>query len=269
MPTLPSRPTPAAARRLLPLAVSAGLLGACAPPPAPAPEGPAARPSVAPVAADTLRADVVVRPLAAGVWLHTTTKDGIPSNGLLVETPRGTLLVDTAWDDEQTALLLDWAAARLRPVHRAVITHHHEDRMGGLATLRARGIPAGASDLTVAAARAKGLAPPDVLFAASDGVFREAAEGFEVFHPGPGHTTDNVVVWVPAARVLFGGCFVRAGETRGLGNVADADRAAWPASAARLGERYGAAARIVVPGHGAPGDASLFEHTRALAAAGR
>src|SRR6185295_3616589 len=70
----------------------------------------------------------------------------------------------------------------------------------------------------------------------------------EVFYPGPAHTRDNIVVWLPDSRVLFGGCAVRA-ATSGLGNVADADLTAYPASIRRVLERY-PAAEVVVPGHG-------------------
>jgi hypothetical protein len=59
---------------------------------------------------------------------------------------------------------------------------------------------------------------------------------------------------------------VRAANGETLGNVADADVAAWPASVGRVIARYGGAARVV-PGHGAPGGVQLLTHTLALAEA--
>ena len=46
----------------------------------------------------------------------------------------------------------------------------------------------------------------------------------EVFFPGAGHTRDNLVVWLPEHRVLFGGCMVKSARGRTPGNLADAER---------------------------------------------
>ena len=62
-----------------------------------------------------------------------------------------------------------------------------------------------------------------------------------MFYPGPAHSRDNVVVWLPESRVLFGTCAVRAAAANALGNVVDADVKEWPASIRRVLERYGAA----------------------------
>jgi len=82
----------------------------------------------------------------------------------------------------------------------------------------------------------------------------------EVFFPGAGHTQDNLVVWVPQHRTLFGGCIVKNAHDRTLGNTADADLREWPASLRRLQTRYGQAS-LVVPGHGEPGGPELLQHT--------
>ncbi len=29
----------------------------------------------------------------------------------------------------------------------------------------------------------------------------------EVFYPGEGHSKDNITIWIPEYKVLFGGCF--------------------------------------------------------------
>ncbi|MCA9711341.1 MAG: polysaccharide deacetylase family protein, partial [Myxococcales bacterium] len=85
----------------------------------------------------------------------------------------------------------------------------------------------------------------------------------EVLYPGPGHSPENLVVWLPAHRVLFGGCLVRPWESRSLGNQADAEPRAWGPSIRAVRERYGSAA-TVVPSHGAPGGPALLDHTLAL-----
>ncbi len=198
-----------------------------------------------------------VRPLRDGYWLHVSENaDGIASNGLLAPLPEGgVLLVDTAWDDEQTALLLDFAQARLGGVRDAVVTHAHADRTGGVGALRRRGIRALGLDLTAEKARAEGSPAPDVFLKAGDVVHRDA-RGFEVFYPGPGHTLDNVVVGFPAAGILAGGCLVKAHDA-GPGYMGEAFPPDWPAAIEAVRARYGMAT-LVVPGHGdvgAPGPA--------------
>lgn len=82
----------------------------------------------------------------------------------------------------------------------------------------------------------------------------------EVFYPGPGHTEDNIVVWIPSDHVLFGGCLVKALENVSLGNVADANTEKWASSIQNLQIRY-PNANIVVPGHGRIGSTDLLLHT--------
>jgi glyoxylase-like metal-dependent hydrolase (beta-lactamase superfamily II) len=85
----------------------------------------------------------------------------------------------------------------------------------------------------------------------------------EVFFPGAGHAPDNLMVWIPSAHVLFGGCAVRTQAQSTLGNVAHAELTEWRAAMGRAAARY-TAATLVVPGHGAPGDLGLLRHTLEL-----
>lgn len=257
--------------------VGMAILGIAACAPAPAPRDASTRavevagtPVIATAKADTLGDDIVIRHLAGRIWLHVTLSpdaNRIPSNGLLVDEGDGVLLIDTAWDDEQTGRLAEWSLRRLgKPIRRSISTHFHDDRLGGIDTLRALGVDARALDLTVSMARAKGKPTlPAIYMAAAQRARRDRA-GFEVFHPGPGHSPDNIVVWFPAEGVLFGGCFVKGAESRDLGNLSDADVRAWPASVASVLDRYPRAS-IVIPGHGAPGGLNLLSHTTALLAA--
>jgi metallo-beta-lactamase class B len=84
-----------------------------------------------------------------------------------------------------------------------------------------------------------------------------------VFYPGAGHSADNIVVWLPSSKVLFGGCFVKAAEATGMGNTAEADLPSWERGTLELIRRYGKA-NIVVPGHGAVAGPALLEHSLRL-----
>jgi metallo-beta-lactamase class B len=208
----------------------------------------------------TLGPDLEVRELQPGVWLHVSVERGIPANGLIVRTPAGLVLVDTGWNDSQAERLMAWTEKDLHaPIARAIVTHSHVDRSGGMAALVRRKIPVGASDLTIAKVRAAGGPAGDVLLAAGPDASAKGP-GFEVFYPGAGHTADNVVVWLPETRILFGGCFVKAETAEDLGNIADADLTAWPMSVAAVRGRYPSAA-TVVPGHGPVGGMAALDRT--------
>jgi metallo-beta-lactamase class B len=217
--------------------------------------------------------DFVVTPLADGVWMHTTWRrfggNGVryPSNGLLVRDGSELILIDTAWGIQPTIDLLAWVNRTFHePVTRAIITHAHDDRLGGGPVLVERGIPFTGHPLTARLAPKFHLPPPAVL-AGLDAPGSVATVGsLEVFHPGAGHTRDNITVWIPSAHILFGGCMVKAADATDLGNIADADVPAWPASIQRLRDRYGRKAALIVPGHGDPGGPELLQHTADLLA---
>ena len=215
--------------------------------------------------------------------MHTSLDpaSGFPSNGVLLERDGESVLFDTAWDDRETALLLAWAENDLhKPVRSAIITHAHNDRLGGLGALRQAGIPATALAATVKRASADGLiaaagrtipgggvaSDPAPVLDSVPGLDRAPhrdARGFELYYPGVGHTADNIVVYFAGSRVLFGGCLIKSDTATTVGNVADADVAQWPLSVARVAARYPDAATII-PGHGAVSAHSALALTRTL-----
>ena len=203
------------------------------------------------------------------MWVHVSTQDVggtvYPSNGLVVRDGDGLLLVDTAWGTESTVALLAAIETEIGlPVRRALSTHFHDDRVGGADALREAGVTTFAAPLTRRLAEAEENEVParalDHLSEPGDAV---RLGPVEVFYPGAGHSPDNLVVYVPEARVLFGGCAVHEASRQSAGNVADADLGAWPVSVRRVRERY-PEAEVVVPGHGVPGGPDLLDHTVAL-----
>ena len=211
--------------------------------------------------------DLTVRQIAPDVWMHTSTSrvDGqpVPANGLLVATEATAFLVDTAWNDDQARRLLDWAEATLhKPVTAALVTHSHEDRTGGLQTVLDRGIRVHALRLTARRAAARQAPLPDTLFDAVATIMM-GTRSFEAFYPGAGHAPDNIVVWIPHAHILVGGCFIKDAGATTLGYVGDAALDQWPSALARAAERYPEAA-LVIPGHGAVGGLDLLHHTESL-----
>ena len=264
-------------RLALALAVLAGCATAPTRPVTPAGAPPSAVEIAAnhPAAAEVPPGEVRLREVRDGVWVHVATREigeGVvyPSNGLVVRDGDGLLLVDPAWGAENTAALLAAIEDQIGlPVRRSISTHCHDDRVAGVDTLAAAGVETFATPLTRRLAAAEGNEVPEL---ALDGLSEpEGAVRFgpvEVFYPGPGHAPDNLVVYVPGARVLFGGCAVHEASRTTAGNVADADLDAWPESVRRVRERY-PEAEVVIPGHGTPGGLELLDHTVALVQAAR
>jgi metallo-beta-lactamase class B len=198
------------------------------------------------------------------VWVHTTYKlynnVNLPSNGLIIQTSAGLVLIDTPWDDSLTVELLDSAKMRFnQDVVFAIITHAHEDRIGGIRTLHKKGIKVVSIPLTCQKAKEIGFEVPEQV-SATDTTFVVGHERLELFYPGAGHTIDNSVVWIPERKILFGGCLVKAESFTNLGNVADADLKEWPRSIRRVIDKF-PVAEIVIPGHGNWGDMELLQHT--------
>lgn len=194
---------------------------------------------------------------------RSTDAQGIPSNGLIAVTDRGLLLVDTAWTEAETEAVLKWGETRLgRPWLGAIITHDHRDRDGGLGALQRRHIPIAALDLTVEKLQKRGIRGVTTLFTAKAGVLQDP-RGFEAFYPGPGHTSDNIVLKLPQA--LFGGCLLKSTDAPNLGFTADADLASWPQAVSRVAARYPNVP--IIPGHGPIDRAGAsYQHTLDLLA---
>lgn len=212
--------------------------------------------------------DIVLHPIAPGVWVHTTYFDlpgsgRVPANGLLVISGKEALLIDLPWTDELTGTLFDWIAEKQGAAVTVVIpTHFHEDCMGGLAEAHRRGATSYALDKTITIAQQRQLPVPEIPYQ-SRTMVRCGSTLVLMRYSGAGHTTDNVVVWLPKQGILFGGCLVKSMDSSSLGNTADGDLAAYPTTLQRVRTTYGRA-KIVVPGHGRWGGPELIDHTLEL-----
>lgn len=215
---------------------------------------------------ERLAPDVTVRRIAAGVWEHVTHGGAggkIPANGLLVETATAAVLIDTTWSSSQAETLLRFSEQRLNlPVTDAIVTHAHEDRIGGAGAVLARGGRVHALLATIDRARELGHPVPDT--PAGDGVVLIiGGETLQVLYPGHGHSIDNSTVYLPRLDILFGGCAVKGRGATDLGNIADANLRSWLNAVRQLEGNY-PQVKLVIPGHGPSGGPELLSNTAAL-----
>jgi metallo-beta-lactamase class B len=217
------------------------------------------------------------------VWIHvsddkTDRWGSVPANGMLVGGGNETLLVDTGWKESQTKRIVDFAQRTLNgPVRRVVATHAHSDRIGGLGAFAKTGIVVYAQEMTADAIEKLDLGVKVERFR-EELTIHLGPRTVELYYPGPGHSRDNSVVWLPGENILFAGCIVKSARSADLGNREDAFLASWPISILHLLERYGRGkeetlpeataifrhADLVIPGHGPPGRIELLHHTLGL-----
>lgn len=207
-----------------------------------------------------------------------------PANSVVYEAADGTLvLAGSPYFEESAEDLLAWLRTRYgsRPLLN-VATHFHFDASGGVGAVQAAGGRTLASALTaellatrqgvlrdvlvgqlqdrpaLAAAMARTEVPqPAETFPDGQSLALDLGEPVQIIDPGPGHSQDNVVVWFPRERLLFGGCLVRAQP--GTGFTGDANLAHWPQAIEGL-KALGAAR--IVPGHGDRLDPGLLDFTQ-------
>lgn len=208
-----------------------------------------------------------IKPLTTHVYIHKSFKqvDGfglVSANGLVVIEGKNAFIVDTPWSNEDTKTLVDWIKEKgFKPVG-SISTHSHDDRAGGIQWLNDNNIPTYASEQTNRILQKNGKALATHTF--NDTTFVIGNGLVEVYYPGVGHTIDNLVVWLPKDKLLFGGCFVKSLHSKNLGYTGEAFIEQWPASVDRVLSKY-SQMKTVIPGHGKIGGVNLLTHTKKLA----
>lgn len=171
-----------------------------------------------------------------------------PSNSLYFVTNDGVVLIDTPWDSLQCQPLLDSIGARHhKKVVLCISTHFHADRTAGLKFLREKGINTYTSKKTFDLCRERNEHQSQFYFQ-KDTTFRVGGQKIETFYPGEGHSPDNIVIWLPKEKVLYGGCLIKSTDGDGLGNLSDANVKAWTPTMQKLAKKY-PNPLFIIPGH--------------------
>lgn len=214
--------------------------------------------------------DIQITKIDDSVWLHTSFyiyPNGVKfsSNGLIIKEDQNLTLIDTAWGELQTVNLLKAIELKIKlPVTKALVTHAHSDRASGVDVLESKGIKVFSHPLTKQLTIEQGAPVPDNVI----NELKEAGSlvkfgSLEVFYPGAGHAMDNIMVWLPERKILFGGCAIRSLDSKSAGNIVHGDIDSWLKITKQLRSKYNDA-RIVVPGHGNIGRGELLGHTEKL-----
>ena len=224
-------------------------------------------------AADDLR--LSIEAVSANVYLvksYKTIEDGetgnpvvMDANAVIYRDGNNAYLIDTPWNVADMPAVNAWIDERGLTLKGVVVTHYHEDRSAGLDYLQQQGIASFASKETNALLKQHGKTVAQHTL-----VDKEAEvlkDKIEVYYPGPGHSQDNVVVWLPNEKTLIGGCLLRALETDTLGWVGDADVRQWSQSVRKVQIKYPDAIKVI-PGHGEVGiGQAIIEHTLKVSSA--
>lgn len=211
-------------------------------------------------------------PVAKGVWfvqgeaaLGSPANRNFISNAGFVATPAGTVVIDALGSPALAGELIA-EAERLtgQPVRVVIVTHYHADHVYGLQSFRAKGAQilahAGGREYLnsdtalrrLEASRTE-LAPwidaktelvPATRWFDGDLDFVLGDERFLIRHVGPAHTSEDIVVFAEASKVLFSGDLVFRGRVPFVGQ---ADSGHWIESLDRL---IALRPAVVVPGHG-------------------
>lgn len=213
-----------------------------------------------------------IKPLATNLFQHISYKKiknygMVPASGLIVVNGKNAHIIDTPWTEADTEKLVIWIKARGLTPKSSISTHSHVDRAGGIPYLNKSSINTYATKLTnqLLTKKNKQAAKHHLLLVNNSVNKPIFANGtVEVFYPGAGHSSDNIVVWLPEHELLFGGCFVKNLKSKTLGYTGDANITQWPISMQKLINKY-PNVKKVVPGHGEIGDSELLIYTQALA----
>jgi metallo-beta-lactamase class B len=207
----------------------------------------------------------------SNVYIYTSYGDAgnyknVDANAVVLVSGNEAILFDTPWDSAQAEQLISWVSDSLhKKITLSVITHAHADRIGSIGTMRRHGIPTYSHYLTAQEAVKRDYPRPQHIFYNDDTTFRCGNIEVVAYYPGAGHTIDNIVLYIPSKKFLYGGCFIKSGFSTDIGNIADADVAAWPQSLAKMKNRFKKTGfDMVIPGHGSWQSDTAIENTMRL-----
>lgn len=197
--------------------------------------------------------------------IASAENEGFNSNAGFVVTDGGVVVIDSLGTPTLgNELLKSIRTVTKHPVKLVIVTHYHADHVYGLQPFKAAGaeiwahraareyLDSGEADRRVAQ-RARDLFPwihdkfkvvrPD-RWLDERAAFTLGTTEFEVYHLGPAHSPEDVIVVLPREGVIFGGDILFAGR---IPFVGEADSKKW---LERIDRLLAMKPRIMITGHG-------------------
>ncbi len=205
--------------------------------------------------------------LTGDFYIYTTYQsykgNPVPANGMYLVTDKGVVMLDTPWDTTQIQPLLDSITIRHnKNVVLCLATHSHEDRTGGLEFMKKLGIKTYTSKLTDEQCKVNHYKRAEFTFD-KDTVFTVGNYSFQTYYGGQGHTSDNIVIWFPKDKILYGGCLVKSSEATDLGYTGEANLKEWPTTIKNIKKKFGEPL-FIIPGHQDWTSRKALDHTLEL-----
>jgi metallo-beta-lactamase class B len=218
-----------------------------------------------PVQSIRINNDIELIQISDGFYIHQTFDNSpgfgrFSSNGLLLIKNGKAFMIDTPVTNETTGKI----AAYLKDSMGVQIQfftggHFHIDCIGGMEFLKSSGVKTILNKRTESKCIENNLPIPDTTFD-ENYFFNFEGVPVECRFVGGGHTADNIIVYFPDQKILFGGCLVKSLNSVNLGNLQDAVIGEWKTTIQRIIDLY-PSVKIVVPGHGDYGGIDLLYHT--------
>jgi metallo-beta-lactamase class B len=180
--------------------------------------------------------------LTGDFYIYTTynTYDGsqVPANGMYLLTGNGVVMFDTPWDTTQFQPLLDSIKLKHnKSVVLCIATHWHSDKTAGLEYYRQKGIKTYTTVRTDELSKKNHNKRAEFLMT-KDTVFHVGKYSFETYYPGPGHTTDNIVIWFNNEKILYAGCLIKGADSESLGFLGDGNVRAYESTLKRVQKKF-------------------------------
>ena len=210
---------------------------------------------------ESISENLHIEELTEGIYIHKSEMDvegygSVSANGLLVDVGEGYVMIDTPWTKEQTRRLIDYVELLFgKEVEAFIPTHSHDDNIGGALEVSAAGAEIYSFWMTAAAVQAKIGRPVDQLILGVTDLQIGDVE-LEVYYPGIGHSEDNIVVYFPQDKLLFGGCLISYSEHINIADKSADQVGAWRVSVNNVKRRFYEAEQVI-PGHGRVGNMEM------------
>ena len=206
-----------------------------------------------------------IKPISKNTFVHisylnTTSFGKVACNGMVYLNGKEAIVFDTPVDDKASVELINWIQQEKgKKIKALVVTHFHEDYLGGLQTFHDSGTTSYANNKTIEILKSE-----EEELIPQSGFEKETTieigdESVLLKYCGEGHTKDNIVGYIPTENALFGGCLVKS-LNAGKGYLGDANITAWPKTVEQVKAAF-PDLKVVVPGHGKHGDTALLDYT--------